>query len=904
MDPDRYAEVQALFHELCELSPADLRRELEGRTIDPEARAELESLLEYARDESGFREEQLGELGAALIEETAEAHRASQPEQIGSYRVQSVLGEGGMGVVYRARQAHPLRDVAIKVLHALGTTPRAVRRFTYEAEVLGHLDHPHIAKVHEAGFDEALGGLPFIAMELVEGTDLLAHCDEAGLDRRARLELFVRVCEGVEHAHRKGVVHRDLKPENILVTAGGQPKIVDFGIARPVVDEGETTPGMTATGLVMGSISWMSPEQASGDPAKIDVRSDVFSLGTVLFRLVSGEMPLDLGSLGTLEAAQAICEKAPKRLGRLDRDLRGDLDAIASKALEKEPDRRYTSAGALGRDVQRFLDFLPVEARGWSAAYQLRRFAQRHRLLVGTAALLLVSVLAGLVTGIVLWQRAEGALGRESAARGLAEQEAATSERVVRFFEEMFRQQSPALARGGTLTVKEMLDRQAREIDDRLEEEPRVRARLMASMGGAYLSLGLLEEAAPLLEQALAIRSAELGEDDPETWQSMQSMVVYSTQTGELEEAVQRATDVLGRREAAFGADHVETLESRQRLGFALVDMGRLDEGETELRATIDGQRRVLGDGHADTLLSMMKLGEVCRRTSRYDEALEIHEEALESARTAFGERHPQTIAALQSLSILYAELGQLEKAEPLCVEAIEAATALYGADNRWVLQVSRPLPAILRSLGRTDEALGLWRDILERSERLLGAEHPDTLYGHMAIVLTLVDAGDLEAAEEHARIALEGLRAIPGQHDEGILAALSYLGTIYKRTDRSEQAEEAYLEVLEHFGDSKADITALSTMNHLGELYLLQGRIEEADALLAEATSVSAELLGPTHLLTMMLRRSQCQAHRQAGRNGEARAALESLVADGDRDLGPDHPLTQSAREALEELE
>ena len=412
MDSAEYKRVRDLFHEIEELPPERQRVAIAAASLSPDGLALLSTLLEEDAESillgTEYRSRAMQELAGDQV-----------PERIAEFRVQGVLGRGGMGVVYRAVQDRPRREVAIKVLNSVSASPEALRRFEYEAEILGRLDHPCIAKVFQARVDDS--GAPFIVMELVEGTDLASWCDEQGLGDRDRIELVKRVCEGVEHAHQRGVVHRDLKPANILVSADGRPRILDFGIARPVRDEDASTPGRTESGVIVGSLSWMSPEQARGEIDRIDVRTDVYSLGVILYRLLGGRMPHEVRSLAVWEAARRISEEEPTRLGKVRAELRGDLEAIVSMALEKEPDRRYAGAGALARDLGRYLAHEPIEARAWSTAYQLKKLARRHRVLLGAGTLVLVSLLAGLATSLVQWRRASRAVRDRDLAIGSLE---------------------------------------------------------------------------------------------------------------------------------------------------------------------------------------------------------------------------------------------------------------------------------------------------------------------------------------------------------------------------------------------------------------------------------------------------------------------------------------------------
>ncbi|MCP5040035.1 MAG: SUMF1/EgtB/PvdO family nonheme iron enzyme [bacterium] len=435
MHPSDYQRVRELYHEFAHQPLEDTRRALDALKLAAVVRAEIDKLLAHDAQATVFEEGQMGVASLALIQSEVPAQdepAVPLPDSIAGFRIVEVLGQGGMGVVYRGVQERPQREVAIKVLQFAAASPNILRRFEYEAQILARLDHPYVAKVIAAGIDDTTLGLPYIVMELIPGVDLLAYCEAHELGIIAQLELFGRVCEGVEHAHQNSVVHRDLKPANILVSLDGRPRILDFGIARPTVESDHSTPGRTAAGSVLGSVSWMSPEQARGDVDAVDTRSDVYSLGVVLFRMLSGNMPHDTDGLMPWEALRRICETEPKRLGHEQRELRGDLEAIAARALESDPEKRYAGAGALGRDIQRYLDHVPVEARPWSATYQFAKFTRRHRVLVTACAMLMLAVIGGSGSSLYLWRDAAAGwkLAQGETARARVSEAAAERERA------------------------------------------------------------------------------------------------------------------------------------------------------------------------------------------------------------------------------------------------------------------------------------------------------------------------------------------------------------------------------------------------------------------------------------------------------------------------------------------
>ncbi|MCP3979652.1 MAG: serine/threonine protein kinase [bacterium] len=667
----------------------------------------------------------------------SDAPPAASPLQIGDYRIVGKLGEGGGGVVYEAEQQNPRRRVALKVIRGgLLVDETRLRLFQREIDTLARLKHPNIGAIYESGCTS--DGQQFFAMELVQGPTLDEFLDRSTgtidrAERRRRLLLLSKIADAVHHAHQRGVIHCDLKPSNVIVTgavegyAEGRAvpgvKILDFGLARMTGQDPDNPTLQTEVGIIRGTLPYMSPEQTKGDPSEIDVRTDVYALGIMLYEMLTGKRPHQVESMDLIDAVQVIRNEPPPPLSQSWDGSRpdSDIETILAKTLEKSPDRRYGSAAALSVDIGRYLTSQPILARPPSASYQLRKLIARHKLPFAFAATLIVLILGfGMGMG-VLYTRAVSAEEQ-------AVEQANTAERALEFVTDMFEMSSPSQARRTSITAREVLDHAAEQVDDELKREPKLQARLMATLGWVYRGLGHYEQAESLLTRATDQQREISGDDAPETLNTKNDLAVLYVDRGRLDEAERLHVEILEARRRVLGPEHPLTMRSMTNLAVVYGRQSRFDEEEALLQETIDLQRRVVGPYNAATLRTVNNLAVLYTNLGRYEDAEPLHRHALDGRRESLGSDHPETLNSMHNLAVLYDRQERYADAEPLYLETLELQRRVLGLNHPETLISSYNLGELYVRSGKHAQGVPFLLDALAGQRELLGESHPDTL--------------------------------------------------------------------------------------------------------------------------------------------------------------------------------
>jgi eukaryotic-like serine/threonine-protein kinase len=703
---------------------------------------------------------------------------------IGRYRIIRILGEGGMGTVYEAEQDQPRRGVALKVIKASLASPELLRRFDQESQALGRLHHPGIAQIYEAGSAETPGGRqPFFAMELIRGLPLTQYANQRKLDIRQRLLLMIQVCDAVQHAHQRGIIHRDLKPGNILVEETGQPKILDFGVARATDCDAEAT-RQTDVGQILGTLAYMSPEQVLADPLALDTRSDVYALGVILYELLAGKLPYKL-SRQLPQAIRIIQETDADPLSSVSRVFRGDIETIVTKALEKDKNRRYASAADLAGDMRRYLDDQPITAKPASTSYQLEKFARRHKALVtGVAAVFLA-----LVLGVIASTR-EAVRARK--AERTAQQQTEIARAVNDFMQKDLLSQASAYRQAKPdpdMKVRTALDRAAQNITGKFNQQPEVEAAVRETIGTTYADLGLYAEGRKQLERAFDLDKTVWGPENQNTIETMLHLANCEEEQGKSSDAEAVANQALALSRRALGPEHPVTLRAMNRLTSIYDELGKYSDGESLGTQAVEISRRVNGPQASDTLNSMFFLAMMDYEEGKYAQSESLNQQVLEVRRRVLGPDHPDTLNSMNNLAAAYAAGGKVAQSEAMNKELIESRRRVLGAEHPATLDAMVNLGFDYRDEKRYQEAEAIDRKVLEIQRRVLGAEHPSTLRSMQNFANDIRALGHTAEAQAIDHQTFEIRRRVLGPEDPDTLWSMNNLAVDYRRDHKYEQA-------------------------------------------------------------------------------------------------------------------
>jgi tRNA A-37 threonylcarbamoyl transferase component Bud32 len=938
-----------------------LDRECAGR---PELRTRLDQLIA-----AHFQSNVL--LDAPAVDQTIDHSPSSQPtitrrpaaEAIGTliagrYKLLEEIGEGGMGTVWVAEQTQPVkRKVALKLIKPGMDSRQVLARFEAERQALAVMDHPNIAKVLDGGLTDA--GRPFFVMEYVKGVPITEYCDAARLSVPERLHLFAQVCQAVQHAHQKGIIHRDLKPSNLLVAPYDDkpvPKIIDFGLAKAMHQSLTERTLHTAHETVLGTPLYMSPEQAQLNNLDVDTRSDIYSLGVLLYELLTGTTPLEkarfkqaawdeirrliredepprpsmrLSSTATLPSLAAVRQSEPARLPKL---VRGDLDWIVMKALEKDRTRRYETANGFAMDIQRYLSGEPVQAAPPSAAYRMRKFARKHRAGLATAAAIALLLVAGIA--VSSWQafratRAEGralaaasaertaknaeaderrkaetAAAAEKAARQRAETAEADAKHDLAKFEainafltnDLLTQAEPANnAVEDKVTLLEILDRAAEKVETRFADQPELEQSLRLTIMKTYHGLASWKKAETQARAVLDLLQKRKP-DSSQVHQAESELAHMLHHAGQWDAgALELAETAVKGLECTTGPDSAATLTALCHLATIYRDAGRLREAITLLERVRDAELTRLGPEHPDTLITLSNLARMYSTAGRLPEAIALLERVRDVLMARLGLDHPDTLTTLDNLAAAYKEAGKFQEAIALFERVRDAELTRFGPEHPRSLTTLNNLATAYVKVGRFQEAIALFERVRDGLIATLGPDHPDTLgvLGNLA--------GEYQRAGEYPEaIALfervrDGLSDKLGPDHPDILATLHELARAYWSTHQLDKSVPLYEDVLKRrearLGPEHPD--TLMTLSNLGVNYKDAGRLPEAIAVFERLRDARIATLGPDHPDTLDALTNLGSAYHGVGRNAEALAVFERVANLQIAKLGPDDPDT-----------
>lgn len=871
MDTERWKRISTLFHEASELA-AEARQQFlaEACGADDELRREVEALLDTPTKAASGIDGAIESAAAEYVD------RLSAGERIGPYRLLGVIARGGMGQVYLAERADQEfeRQVAIKTIGWLDATPELIERFRVERQILADLDHPNIARLLDGG--ETVNGVPYLVMEYVDGQPIDQYCDELRLSVQDRLRLYQKICGAIDYAHRKLIVHRDIKPSNILVTADGEPKLLDFGIAK-LLDESAVN---YAAAVTRDGASIMTPEYASPEQVRSEAVStvtDVYSMGVLLYKLLCGHMPYKQVAINT-DLARAIQTEVPSRpsdaltsrtqqpaddslidaisaarrtsVSRLRRRLQGDIDNVVLKALRKEPERRYPSATALSEDIENVLTFRPVTARPAGFTYRSGRFLRRYR--------------AGVFVGLAVAGIIAAAVVQVVQQRDKAQTAAFQSEQVVTYLGELFASASALRAQGEIVSASDLLEAGVKNIES-LDNQPLVQARLLEIMGTSYQYIGNLEKLAELKQRALDIRRNRLPYDAAAIAETLRELSEVARLSGNFELAEQQLRESMSLFTEAHGAEHESVAYAIARLGEVLRMDGRHIEAVETLESAVD-MIEGLGETEGENAIDIYGLLAIALDdVGRLNGAEIVNQKVVSASRLLLGDKDPNTLTRIGNLGLIQMRQGNYEAAQVNIAEAYDGINEVWLSDSTSTAWVANIKGSVTFYLGQFDESLAAYKEHKRKTARVYGM---DTL--RYARALQRIGEwhhamGNHDDAIELLEQALATTAAIGEDSSSRANSIRLDLTMTHVEAGDYEVAEAMARQALAA-RDSLSRPTMMSLQRELARSLSLQGRYEEARPLLEESLSGREIYSGKTSVSLLPALVAISKHHRRSG--------------------------------------
>lgn len=878
MDSERWRRIQTLFHDAVVLPPGAQRAFLQTACSDDvQLAAEVSAMLAEDADGHSLLDQRLADVAEKTLADPAPL----VSKELGPYGISRLLGEGGMGVVYLADRKDLGTQVAIKVLRDAWISPARRQRFASEQRTLAQLNHPSIARLYDAAtLDD---GTPYFVMEYVEGIPLTDYCRKKQCSIERRLELLRAVGEAVQYAHANAVIHRDLKPSNIFVKEDGSVRLLDFGIAKQL--EGlDVNVEQTMTGLRLMTPAYASPEQVKGE--RVGIGTDVYSLGVILYELITGELPFDLSNLTPAEAATIIAEHEPGRpsmaakraaLSGPDADLPplskagwGDLDVLCLTAMHKDPQRRYRSVEALVRDIEHYLKGEPLEARPDTFRYRTAKFVRRNRGAVVASASVAV-LIVGMISFFTI---------RLAKARDAAMAEAARTQRIQQFMNNLFQGGEEVAGPSDSLRVVTIVDRGAQQARS-LSRDPKVQAELYANLGAIYQKLGKLDQADSLLQSSLDERKSLFGADSSEVAESLTALGLLRSDQARLDQAEQLTRRGFEIDKLRFPPSHPAIARAQLAYGKVLAQRGSYDQA---IQVLNDAVRIESAPGMApsDLAESLSTLADAQYSAGHYPAADALYRRVLELHRQLYGDRHPLIAGDLENLAAIQQDLGYYSQSELFDRQALEVAQSYYGKDHPKVA-------AILTTLGRSvlyekkyDEAEAALQQALAIQEHVYGSTHP-------AVAETINELGNiasmreqLNEAETRFRRVVEIYRSIYGDHHYLVAIALSNVASVYMDRKDYLHAEQVFRDVVRRFTETLSAENVNTGIAHikLGRTLLRQKRYKDAEAETLSGYDILTKQTSPDTSFVRAARKDLIADYEGMGHPGKASRYRAELAA------------------------